>query len=711
MLFKNKRYFYIVMLSQLIVWGVSLWASEVCQLALATKPTGLTQMPLQAGLIYVEGSVRANNVIFLKRNEYIDMVKQDSIPTDAVIVLDEIPLEVDLPLVSAIIVGKELSLGGTHIQMLAEKLGIPFIVSSSFVSSNEARRFVEEFKGFELYCETGNCTITGAPTRFATVAKVESVLPLYANRYERDLLNVNNLLELTSREIVGDKYYSLMEFKKRFPDLVPDIAVLTSGFYERFLDYYVANGELLRLTQSHLERKLERANKSQDEDSIKSALEEMKNAILNSRPYRSDKDVFSEATQKVINYYGKRAKHKFSIRSNNDVEDLLATGLYKSTAVKEVSSETLSTALRQVWSSLYDYRAYSIRRYWGQKESNLSMPILLHPFLDDIYSHAVGSFYWTEQKGLELEVNMVLGESEKATNPSANAIQYRFKISNNLQNKNRPDVSVIQSKIEVVPELSESSLPKYVTKPILKFFKEVQGYVVNEFRHRNFRPTQINIEFVIEKPKYFWNSPKIKVLQYKPALGKEVMYSLLTGRLTRDETDRRDLKYVNNDSLTEILRQNQLKPFGTLIPEKLWAFYYNTQPRHKRQLRYVLALDNKTPRFFVWDSGVYHGDMKMNFWRTSLQWMKSGYITFKISNDRPTLTFTETTINDETDRALLLSISNELFNLAFTNALAENPQLAEMIGTIRPQIIFHTFEGSGEISLPDKIDPINAVSP
>jgi hypothetical protein len=286
---------------------------------------------------------------------------------------------------------------------------------------------------------------------------------------------------------------------------------------------------------------------------------------------------------------------------------------------------------------------------------------------------------------------MVMGKNEKATNPSGTAEVVKLLVRKNDKGK---------GELILKGKETDVNLPPGLAKAIISFFNSVQKYVSNEFIYRNFTPTAINIEFVVQKSRFFWNSPKVQVLQYKPGFNREIVLSVLSGMLTREETDRRDAQFAKLQDSDSVIKQSTAKKLDEVVPEALWAYFNNLKPRHKRHLRYVLVMEEGNPCFIVWDSGIFHADMKVKLSQSKLQWFKSGYITLKTFGTVPTLVFTETTVNDETDRALLLPVSKKLFDLAFKRAVSENAELRKIIEAIKPNIIFRTFEGSDNIDWP-----------
>jgi hypothetical protein len=438
-----------------------------------------------------------------------------------------------------------------------------------------------------------------------------------------------------------------------------------------------------------LQLELGKAEARNDDQAVKQLLAEFRQAILSSVSRSEDENIFRQISGELQVAYNYK-NTPFSLRSNNDVEDLLASGLYKSAFTGSLAESEIEEGLKKIWSSMYDFRAYSIRRYWGQREENLAMPVMVHPFVDRVLAHAVATFRRIPGQGHELEVRMVLGERELATNPSAEAQVLRLKIRN--KKEGAPELLAEDA-------LSEDLLTDELKKPLLKFFKNTYEYVAWDFSSRIYTPSSISLELVVQDKKYFWSSRKVTVLQYKPNLKKEAALALVTGELTREDIDKRLSQSKGKSHTSKVLRELSVYEFAKVLPDNLIAHLNGTKKGWNNQLRYALLLEEGKPFFVFWDSGQYHIDVKEHLRKANLSWIKSGYIKIRNVDGRSKLLFTDTTVEIGVDRPLLLSLSKKVFQSAFDMALRENLSLREFIEQVQPVVEFQTFEGDGFISV------------
>lgn len=642
---------------------------------------------------YVEGKAQAQQLIFLRADQFQEATRNDLIPVDSILIMDELPLVEDLPLVSGILIGKKLSLDATHGQFLAEKLGIPLVVVEAVFDHPELRTMAKKSNNFKLECLAQRCSLQVINGPFVRKPRPASVLPRRADRFGKMLFMPKSDWGLATRETSGDKYFSLLPFKNQFKDLVPPLSALSSGFYEAFLDEMSYEGVLLRVVRRKILKQLKIANENGDEEMVKKSLAEMRQAILEAKSVMSiSRPVFDVATKELKTQYGV-FKRRYSFRSNNDVEDLLAAGLYKSVVSGDLQRKNVEASLRTIWASLYDYRAYSIRRYWGQNEENLSMPVMIHPFVEGNNSHAVGSFRRTFDDKLEFEVNMAFGEGERATNPSEKARALRFKIK---------EINPGEPKIYFYDREGGNLLTAKEQKALVDFYSRVSVFVNEEFENRSFALSAVNVEFVIEKGGYFWKAPKISVLQYKPSLSTEVALGVIVGEIPRELTDKKMPPVTELGEREKVLHRLGVKDLATVVPDYIRTFEKknsDVRVRDQHWYRYALIVDRLEPMLVVWQSGEFHQKVKARIEREGYQWLKSGYVKFGEYQGKTFLKLTETTLEFDTDVAMPVEMSQRIFQSAFDRALARNKELKDLLIQWRSEVIFSTYEGDGLLML------------
>jgi hypothetical protein len=290
------------------------------------------------------------------------------------------------------------------------------------------------------------------------------------------------------------------------------------------------------------------------------------------------------------------------------------------------------------------------------------MPILIHPFIGNVLTHAVGSFTLNPETGaLILTVNLVMGNSEKATNPSETAESFKFVIS-------KSDSNIVQMTLEI-PQTNEIDIR--IKNALIQFFKEVEPFMLSEFKNRRYRPPSINVEFVVPKKDLLQFNSKVVVLQYNPTLNKNTILSILNGEIPREDTDikvdNKPLKTAvkaskNNNTLKNNIpyrldELNKLQAEFLIEKNLLSPFYFN-------EIRYALMTEDQKAFIVIWTGGEEHLSMKRNLMEDSpnLNWIKSGYLRVSSSTNEPlTLIFSDTTIVGKLGPDLKIDISNSQF--------------------------------------------------
>jgi hypothetical protein len=112
------------------------------------------------------------------------------------------------------------------------------------------------------------------------------------------------------------------------------------------------------------------------------------------------------------------------LRSSSNTEDLPTfngAGLYQSTSIDASDSpEALADALRRVWASLYDLRAYDEREYYRVDQSQVAMAVLMHPAFHSERANGVAisrNVVDPGSAGREYYFNVQVGEA-LVTNPA-----------------------------------------------------------------------------------------------------------------------------------------------------------------------------------------------------------------------------------------------------------------------------------------------------
>ena len=95
--------------------------------------------------------------------------------------------------------------------------------------------------------------------------------------------------------------------------------------------------------------------------------------------------VFLDSVLSKINYFADFESFRFRSSTNaEDLEDFSGAGLYDSfSAKKDHATKTVENAIKKVWASLWNLRAFDEREYFMINQSSIAMGVLVHRSFPD----------------------------------------------------------------------------------------------------------------------------------------------------------------------------------------------------------------------------------------------------------------------------------------------------------------------------------------
>lgn len=449
----------------------------------------------------------AKKILRLTGVEYKQMVQAESVPMDSVLIVDRLPLDVDLPMVAGLVVSSPLGIEGTHVHLQAQMMSMPLAFDAG--AYEDSAQLLKSFNQKYVQLSTKDSIkweFADKPFADSTQRRLKSRLPIRADRSQAYIQAAGP--SLNSPETLGSKFLSLARFSGPTSKVqIPRIYSSTSGYYEKFLDDAQVDHESLRTFIRRMEARLQTAS----EEETKSILESVRTYIMSAKAdvfFASFYEDFKAATG---------GGGRWSVRSNNEIEDLLSAGLFQSFVMDGDSRADFELKFKSAWASLFTYRAYRISRYWGVQRANLSMPNLLHRYIDGEILHATGVFK-QDTNGLLLEVNLVLGAGGRATNPDQSAPTLQLRIAGP---KDAPVVTGDQNQID-----------KKIVDALLTNYVGLHDTVISDFNLNQVIPQTINIELVVNS-----NFESI-LLQYTKRQTRQTILALLSGTLQISDLDR-----------------------------------------------------------------------------------------------------------------------------------------------------------------------------
>lgn len=572
--------------------------------------------------VYSEGQKSANQILFLSESEFRQIIDKQVLLDQTIVVLDSLPFDVDLPLVAAIFVRRPFSSQDTHNQVLAQKAQIPVVHLQNPSAVADLLQLKKSGSFFKVECSNSACKILTSNRAFPRPSIRPSVFPKEGHRNvglwfkttfkasPHDFIDPDDLragFETTPREIYGDKFHSLHRFSSFHPDLVPPAISVSSGIFEKFTRSFQFKSKSLHQLIQETNSRIETQSAAGNEAGVRQSLTELRNAIWKAKPIDESKSQFFEEVSSAIIalFKGKlMGDEDFMVRSNNDAEDLFAAGLYRSGLSKSLAPDELAEQFKKTWMSMFEYRAFTLRRANGQLERNLSMPLLIHPFVRQ-RAHSLLKIRVNSDGKFILIAQVAYGEKVNATNPTQATTSYHFEID---FNQGHPQIRPLDLASAEGPQADA------FLKSLNTFIEKIMPFANEELKRRVFAKKSIDFEIAWgHRGQFPQSASEILVLQYKQVYDRQTTEALLAGEISHKQLD---AVHFPGQGVTNLLSAGLLHFLSNISP---------AQAISQARKSYALLQINGQNQLVVWSTGS-HESMKAMLHGTGAIWLKSGVI-------------------------------------------------------------------------------------
>jgi hypothetical protein len=226
----------------------------------------------------------------------------------------------------------------------------------------------------------------------------------------------------------GAKAANVAELRKVLttPNMVPDGFAVPFYFYHRFM----AESGLYGKAYEMIMKSKFQEDPQYREDQLKEFRDQIEKAKV-------PKDL-SKALDKMHKMFPADQPIRCRSSTNNeDLEGFNGAGLYDSYTHREDEGH-IEKSIKQVWASLWNYRAFEEREFYRIDHFTTAMGVLVHPNFDDELANGVGltrNIFDPNWEGYY--VNVQVGEA-LVTNPEAGAVSDEFLVMRTLTSINPP---------------------------------------------------------------------------------------------------------------------------------------------------------------------------------------------------------------------------------------------------------------------------------
>lgn len=332
----------------------------------------VTSEELHAGQLYQGLNLAANY-------GYIKKVSSTQIPTTYlsrrdIVVTDGVPN--DLPVVAGIITS-ELQTPLSHINVLSHSRNTPNMAlrgawDNETLNSLEGQLVYLQVKGDAYELRTA---ALHEATEFWATREPQDTVFLDKNTIYNELIDLQNA-DYTFVNRIGGKAANFSELLNITGPAIPTpegAFAIPFHFYDAHVKKYGIDIWIESLLLDHQFQ----ANAAYRQQ----LLEQVRDSIINSP---LDPQLVSLVNSK-INFFAEFEAIRFRSSTNaEDLEDFSGAGLYDSYSAKNGhKTKTIENAIRKVWASLWNWRAYEERSYFKIDHLSCAMGILVHRSFPD----------------------------------------------------------------------------------------------------------------------------------------------------------------------------------------------------------------------------------------------------------------------------------------------------------------------------------------
>lgn len=436
-------------------------------------------------------------LIFLNANQ-MESAKIDS---KDIVVIKGTPK--DLPPVAGVIT-TDFQTPLSHITILCQNRGTPIIALKKAWTDTLLRSLENQAVYFKVQKDSFKIVKSNFEVLESYwLAKRKGIkkITLYTDTTIKTILPIE-LVNKNSINIVGGKAANFGELEKLVKELQLSSKTPEGAFAIPF-HYYIEHLKQNNI-QAYINDFLKTNGQGIDDKSIREFLSTVQQRIMNA-------EINSKLIKDVEKTVSKNGFNRIRFRSSTNAEDIdgfNGAGLYDSkTGIMDNDKKSFSLAIKKVWASAWNYKAFMERQYFGIDQKSIAMGILCHRSFPDEKANGVvitKNLYRNNYRGFV--INVQLGETSVVNPPDGvtceQLICYSDKNDSFYGKKNIVEYlsysSILPDSMKQVLTTKEVTL---LTQEISKIKKSYYDKFHNESSTTTYYNYGLDLEFKIYGPK------------------------------------------------------------------------------------------------------------------------------------------------------------------------------------------------------------------
>ena len=299
----------------------------------------------------------------------------------------------------------------------------------------------------------------------------------------------------------GGKSANLAELRKILaPELVPNGFAVPFYFYDRFM---VENG-LYDMIRTEITAEDFLADNAVRDDVLKDIRKKIKKADMPA-------DLLDQLGQMHAQFPSGTTPRCRSSANNEDLIGFTGAGLYDSYTHREDEGH-IEKSVKQVWASLWNYRAFEERTFYRIDHFTAAMGVLVHPNFDDELVNGVAltkNIYFPNFEGYY--INDQVGE-DLVTNPEGDAVAEEFLVMQNIVQLGQEPYEIIRIRRSNLTD-RDWVLEKRHRNNLIAQLKKIQTHFAVLYGRVDDKTFGMDVEFKVDR------DDQLSIKQARPWVG------------------------------------------------------------------------------------------------------------------------------------------------------------------------------------------------